>query len=280
MAPSRSSYLRLPRPKTFLGLLSLQTGAELVSLALLINKAIGFYGVLAILTGYSLSALQLSMYIYSLLLAVTLAYLIRHIRKQSPLQNLALAWLYVLDTIINTAYTTAFAIIWYLEKIHNSNGAVGSESSTDANGAPEGSTARRGDGYAAQSGAPDTPMSIVLIVAFTLVRVYFSLVIMAYARSVLQRFIGFSDADGEEASKQPSLSPFAVASPLGQGLAGKLGRAMISVGRGYWLGQTKEDEEWARSINVRFSRSRRKSSKSTAPPATTIPSTEAGPSSQ
>ncbi len=121
-------------PQSFLGLMSLQTGTELISLALLLNKVIGIYGLLAILTGYSLSALQLSMYIYSLLAVIALTYLIRHIRKQSPLENLALAWLYVADTIVNAGYTTAFAVTWYLATFHDPKGPAGAESDAAGGG--------------------------------------------------------------------------------------------------------------------------------------------------
>merc|ERR1712144_164688 len=60
-----SRHLRVPRPRTFLYLMSLRTGVEMVSLSVIFNKLTGFFGLLAILTGVSLSPLQLSMYIYS-----------------------------------------------------------------------------------------------------------------------------------------------------------------------------------------------------------------------
>ncbi|KAI9705536.1 MAG: hypothetical protein M1836_006291 [Candelina mexicana] len=105
---------RLPRPKTFLYLMSLRTGTELITLSLLLNKLSGIYGLLALLTGLHLSPLQLSMYIYSVFALILTAFLAPHIRKQSPLQCLALAWFYAIDSVINAAYTAAFAVTWFL----------------------------------------------------------------------------------------------------------------------------------------------------------------------
>ena len=94
--------------------MSLSTGASLITLSLLLNKVSGFYGLLAVLTGYHLNPLQLSMYTYSLLGLGLTVYLGPHIRSQSPFQCLALAWFYILDSIINALYTAAFAVTWFL----------------------------------------------------------------------------------------------------------------------------------------------------------------------
>ncbi|KAK3940149.1 Inositolphosphorylceramide synthase subunit Kei1-domain-containing protein [Diplogelasinospora grovesii] len=255
-------WLRLPRPKTFLGLMSLQAGTELISLALVFNKVTGVYGILAIFTGYALSALQLSMYIFSVLMVIALGFLLPHIRKQSPFQNLALAWLYVIDTLVNTAYTTAFAVNWYLASFHDPKGPAGAQD--DAALSPSnGGDVPLDENQAAQAnagvGVQETAASMVLVVAFTLIRIYFSLVVMSYARMLLQRFVEehSSTADEEHTSSGMSPNPFAVGSPLGEGWRGKVGRFMVSCGRGYWLGR-KEDEEWAKDVSskLRSNRSR------------------------
>ena len=74
--------------------MSLSTGASLITLSLLLNKVSGLYGLLALLTGYHLSPIQLSMYIYSLFALVLTALLVPHIRTQSPLHCLALKMTY------------------------------------------------------------------------------------------------------------------------------------------------------------------------------------------
>lgn len=200
--------------QTFLGLMSLQTGTEMISIALLINKVTGLYGLLAILTGYSLDAIQLSMYLYSVAVLGTIAFLIPHIRRQSPFQNLALAWLYIVDTAANSAYTTTFASKWYMK----------------SGGNPEGDAAEQ---------ATDTAASMVLIVALSLFRVYLMLVVMSFTRQVLQRHMASLSGD-----KGAVVLPFSAGSPDSEGRKGKLGRAMLFVGQDYWVG-AREDEEWA-----------------------------------
>merc|ERR1711964_855579 len=80
-----SRHLRVPRPRTFLYLMSLRTGVEMVSLSVIFNKLTGFFGLLAILTGVSLSPLHLSMYILlnSVGALALISFLMPHIRKQS-----------------------------------------------------------------------------------------------------------------------------------------------------------------------------------------------------
>ncbi|KAI9713161.1 MAG: hypothetical protein M1820_001146 [Bogoriella megaspora] len=94
--------------------MSLRTATELITLTLLINKISGIYGLLALFTGYDLSTLQLSMYIYSCAALFVFLSLISHIRRQSPLQCLALAYMVLLDTVINGVYTALFGISWFL----------------------------------------------------------------------------------------------------------------------------------------------------------------------
>lgn len=94
--------------------MSLRTGTELSTLSLLLNKVSGIYGLLALLTGLHLSPLQLSMYIYSILALILVIVLAPHIRTQSPFHILALACFYVLDSMVNAAYTAAFAVTWVL----------------------------------------------------------------------------------------------------------------------------------------------------------------------
>lgn len=205
--------------------MSLQTGTEMIALALLINKATGLYGLLAILTGFALDAVQLSMYLYSVVVLVALAFLLPHVRRQTPLPNLALAWLYVFDTALNAAYTVLFAVEWF--------------AASGAGGNPEGDAVEL---------ATDTGASMVLIAALTLVRGYLMLVVMSFARQVMRSYAAGLQGDGE--GKGRAVRPFAVGSPEGEGWRGKLGRAMVYVGEEYWVGARDEDEERAAGDNL------------------------------
>ncbi|KAK4232224.1 Inositolphosphorylceramide synthase subunit Kei1-domain-containing protein [Podospora fimiseda] len=254
---SRSSYLRpkLPRPRSFFGFLSLETGTELIALSLLFNKATGIYGLLTLVTGYWLSALQFTNFLISIGVIVTLAFCIPQIRKQSPFHNLLLAWVYTVDALVSAVYTAAFATSWYLAL---ANGADWTKPPSTSSPEPAMIAIERRDAMAAPAqGDPDVAFSMVLIVGFTLLRLYFSLVVMAYARAVILRFVDERIPESEEDDEDGAApNPFAEGAPLGEGWQGKSGRFMVSVGKGFWLGGRKEDEEWARGVRSKFRSSR------------------------
>ena len=289
--------------------MSLRTGAELITLSLLLNKVSGLYGLLAILTGYHLNSIQLSMYTYSLLALALTAYLSSHIRKQSPLQCLALAWFYVIDTVINAAYTAAFGVTWFLvisqhqkgndpSTIGPGAGTIGDTAgftnpefnvssvniaASPASGlrpgqdavaagipadAPAGSS-RDSDGGSASLGhgvlQPESFNSIGLICTLWTIRLYFCVIMLAYARFVLRQHLAHSSSKPgstfsyTSASTSSSLAenPFAPSKPEGLGWKGKLGRAMVNVGEKYWLGAEDDDQSWMAAVGGKFQRSER-----------------------
>ncbi|THC98554.1 hypothetical protein EYZ11_001984 [Aspergillus tanneri] len=261
--------------------MSLRTGAALITLSLLLNKISGLYGLLALLTGYDLSPVQLSMYIYSLIALGLATLLFPHIRKQSPLQCLALAYLYLFDSIINAAYTAAFGVTWFLVvSQHYDNGNVsgpGSETisettaftspnqdETYADSVDGAHHARSSDGLSNAVYQPESFQSIVFICTLWIVRAYFVFVMLAFARQSLRLYIAVprhtqlpthsrnasiaSVASVADIDREP-FSPF---TPDGQGWRGKIGRAMISVGRNYWLGEDEEGTSWMNNMGRRF----------------------------
>ncbi|OWP02721.1 hypothetical protein B2J93_138 [Marssonina coronariae] len=284
-------YLRLPRPRTFLYLMSLRTGVEMVSLSMIFNKLTGFYGLLAILTGVSLSPLQLSMYIYSVGALVLLAHLTPHIRKQSPFECLALAWFYLFDTVINTAFTSAFAVTWFLA-VSGDNANEGIPSSAPGGSTTESTASFTKSRYNVSKvdvvthvqetvtfstastvtattvnlnlghgvGIEESIPSILVVILLTMIRAYFILIVMAFARQVVrQHMYAASSAklhlhtDGTAEGKADN--PFAVESPEGAGWKGQLGRIMVKAGEGYWLGGQANDE-WAKGLDGRFKTTR------------------------
>ncbi|KAL0471392.1 Inositolphosphorylceramide synthase subunit Kei1 domain-containing protein [Neurospora intermedia] len=266
---SRGLRLRFPRPRTFLGFMSLQTGTELIALSLVFNRITGIYGILALFTGFPLSLLQISLYLLSVLVVGSLAYLIPHIRHQSPFQNLALAFLYGIDTLLNFAYVTFFATTWYLTQFHDPQGPASKgdipESASPSNGEGnyEHDSAQKNQLEKAV-GVHESAASMCLVVGFTLIRIYFALVVCAYARAVVQRYVdmnsgwaggplGSGEAVDDNGKEEGHIAdPFVEGAPLGEGWQGKMGRMMVGFGRGYWLGGRKEDEEWAREIGGRL----------------------------
>ncbi|KAL9615019.1 MAG: hypothetical protein Q9167_000551 [Letrouitia subvulpina] len=218
---------RIPRPQTFFYLMSLRTGTELITLSVVFNKVTGFYGLLALLTGYHVSAVQLSMYIYSLIALVITILLAPHIRRQSPFHCLALASFYIVDSIVNAAYTAAFAVTWFLViSQHHSDasgqkppGAGGSTiddtagftnptynvSHVDIAVAPDQGVSPGGEavtvgrpGFSTSASGPslghgvlqpESISSLVTVCALWAVRLYFVLVVMSFARLVLRQHI-------------------------------------------------------------------------------------------
>jgi hypothetical protein len=274
--------------------MSLHTGVEMISLSMLFNRIAGLYGLLAILTGFRLNVTQLSMYLYSVVALILLAFLMPHIRKRSPLECLAFAWFYLIDTVVNCAYTAAFAVTWFLtvnassSEFHGGvpSGAPGSGTINDTAGftsltynvtkvevvaSPSADAVGGLDagaiGKAAtdavatastnlQHGVKNSIPSLVIIIALTLIRIYFIFIVMAYARQILSQFVqdastalGQLHSDG--ISESETRNPFAPNMPLGQGLRGKLGRIMVFVGKNYFL-DAPIDDGWARGVNSRF----------------------------
>ncbi|KAG6042271.1 hypothetical protein E4U41_000015 [Claviceps citrina] len=242
--------LRAPRPQSLFGLVGLQTGTELISLALVFNKVTGVYGLLAILTGYQLSFLQLSTYVYSIGVLGCLVHLIPHIRRQSPFECLALAWLYFLDTTINGAYTAAFGLDWYLASTSAGGEAKVSPLPHIVTEGFEG--LRRQTAVHGKVVPQETATSMVLIVGLTLIRVYFTIVVMAFARQVLQKYMQLMILEGPGVDEREG--PFAIDLPDGDGRKGKLGRLMVSFGRGYWLDIPGLDD-WERGIKRKADKS-------------------------
>ncbi|KAK2593504.1 GTPase Ryh1 [Conoideocrella luteorostrata] len=229
--------------QTLFGLVGLQTGTELISLALVFNKVTGVYGLLAILTGYQLSFLQLSTYVYSIGVLGLLVYLIPHIRQQGPFECLALAWLYLLDTAINGVYTAAFGLDWYLAST-----TTGGDSKPTSlpNIVVEGFEGLRRESAVHGKVVPqETATSMLLIVGLTLIRVYFTVVVMAFARQVLQKYMQLMILEGPGVDETEG--PFAVDLPDGDGRKGRLGRLMVSFGRGYWMDISGSDD-WERDV--------------------------------
>ena len=209
--------------------MSLRTATELITVTLLLNKISGLYGLLAIFTGYSLSTLQLSMYMYSVGALVVFTILMRHIRKQSPLQCLALAYMILLDTLINGIYTALFGISWFLVLArHMSTGqgstAPGAETIKDTAGftspevnvskvdvvaapAPGVLTGQEAVAIGSEGHAPagagsvatgalheaifqsGSVASISVIAMFWALRLYAILVVFTYARSALRQHV-------------------------------------------------------------------------------------------
>jgi hypothetical protein len=261
--------------------MSLQTGTTLILLLNTINKVSGLYGLLALLTGLPLSSSQLSMYIYSLMILGLFVFLSPHIPLGSPLQNLLLAWLYLLDSVVNVVYTALFAMGWFtLLAAHDASQDIGgigpggktlnetagftspehaNVSSTTVDLSSGGLTGHGPDTLEASSPVPallqsGSLASVAVIATLWGIRFYFVAVVFAYARGCVRQAVAVQAQNGvgqlaggstEEGGKAMAENPFAEGRELGFGWKGRLGRALTGVMKPYWLG-ADEGGEWVR----------------------------------
>lgn len=309
--------------QAFLRVVSLRTATEFITFTLLINKVTGFYGILALFTGYHLNPLQLSHYLYSLVVLFLGVYLAPSIRTPgaSPLRILALAWLYILDSLVNTIYTVLFGLGWFVLLAQHLNDELSPSGNTGASAKgtmsdtagftdPEVPDAVRVDVIASPAKGsltgqdavavsatspvpaapgsfrdvitqPDSLTSIILLVTFGLIRLYFCLIILAYARQMLRGYIastGGGHASSPSGYADASADASMAENPFRAGREGssRLGRAMLTFpSRRYWLGRDEypaaSASEWERLTQGRFEAASKKGkagSVSMPPPGT------------
>ncbi|KAF2162467.1 hypothetical protein M409DRAFT_27092 [Zasmidium cellare ATCC 36951] len=289
MAP----VLRVPKPRSLLHFVSLRTAAEFINLTLIINKVTGFYGILALFTGYHLNPLQLSHYIYSLVILGLVTWLMPAIRRpDQPLRNVALAWIYVLDTVVNSVYTALFSAGWFMllsqhlqepGKDSPIGGSAGTMNEVAGFTDPEHNVtqvevvAEPAPGLLAGQQAvaighseaslsqsvlqSDSMTSIALLAAFIIVRIYFCMIVLSYARSMLRQYV--ASTSNSSASYSDTSDPTMAENPFREGReeSSKLGRLMLRFpSKRYWLGREESEagqSEWERATSGRFESGRK-----------------------
>jgi inositol phosphorylceramide synthase regulatory subunit len=264
--------------------MTLRTGTSLILLVQIINKVTAFYGILALFTSFPLSALQLSMYIYSLPILAATLYLAGPVRAQSAWHCLAFAYVYTLDSIVNAFYTALFGVTWFVvvasphdqaskapggKMMENTGGFSNPEHNVShveivakpkpgvapvqdaiAMGAAAAVPAPGGSGFAGVVLNGSSAMSIFIISAFWLLRFYAVFVVLAYARAVLRHYIqvsslsDFNNIYNNGSKSDLAQDPFAEGSAAGSGWKGRLGRLMVKIGRSYWLGRDPSDHDF------------------------------------
>jgi len=290
--------------QSFLHLISLRTATEFITFTLAINKVTGLYGILALFTGYHLNPLQLSHYIYSLLVLALILYLSPALRQKDgdgALKTVALAWVYVLDSVINSVYTALFGAGWFIilaqhlqEGGEPGKGVPGGSTMNDTAGftkpqhtvssveivatpaagavpgqeavayASAGSLASN-DGVILQ---PGSIASITVISLLWLIKIYFCIIVLSFARSTLRQYIASASSASYQQSDDATMAenPFQANSGLGAGWRGKLGRFMLKFPtQRYWLGRD-ESEEWVRATSGRFEAGRNSRLRIKVPP--------------
>ncbi|KAK9467354.1 Inositolphosphorylceramide synthase subunit Kei1-domain-containing protein [Lipomyces arxii] len=158
----------------FFGFMPLAFGAELITVFGILNKAAGFYGLLSIFTGYSITAAQLVLNIFSIILLPFFLYALHNVRRQNALPVVAYSYVYLVDMLSNIAFTIFFSVTWF--RTHGSDVEDKTESALDA-------PSERG-------------LSISIVTLILLLKIYFCFVLFGFAR-VLVRKAGLRTDNGE-----------------------------------------------------------------------------------
>jgi hypothetical protein len=175
------------------------------------------------------------MYFYSLALFAVFCLLIPAVHHRSPVGTITFAFLYLSDSLVNVLYTFIFAASWFLvlgtkhQQYHYPPISPIGTAIEDHNPSQlrQDSAGMPGATFPVGIGAgillPESATSIFIIVLLWFVRLYFVMIVFASARQVVR------------ASATPAEAPFEGRNN-GEGWQGRLGRALVGVGRGYWEG--------------------------------------------
>lgn len=172
------------------------------------------------------------MYFYSLAVFALLCYMIPRIHRREALSAISFAYLYLVDSVVNVVYTLLFAGSWFLTLAERDHAIAAASAQDLAVGNPVAAnnatiaavvSDAAATGIAAGVLQPESATSIMIIAISWTIRLYFVTVAFAFAREVVR------------ASATESEGPFE-GSNGGEGWQGRLGRALVGVGRGYWKG--------------------------------------------
>lgn len=176
----------------------------------ILNKASGFYGLASLLTGHPISAMEWVLNLWSLafLSLFVIAYIA--MRQRQALTILLFAHFYVVDTLFSIAFTIFFCVKWFKNQkktslLHEATSAIysvaargGNFSDSEASVAGEVadaiSSVKESIKTVAENNAmfsdsaslgQESAVSILFTVLLLLTRIYFTLVIIAYARQLV-----------------------------------------------------------------------------------------------
>ncbi|KAF9054438.1 Inositolphosphorylceramide synthase subunit Kei1-domain-containing protein [Panaeolus papilionaceus] len=170
---------------SFLGLLDIKTGVNLALLFALLNKVAGVYGLIAVLTGAGGTFAQLSLYIYSVLGLVALAWGLRVVQEEDPKKTLYFAHLFFADHILSTSWTVFFAIVWWLWTPHDGRRQANSEAQKAmielANTAAQNLTDVQRKEAAMAIWNQEKGLAAMVIILSWICKIYFVILIYSYA---------------------------------------------------------------------------------------------------
>ncbi|WFD29004.1 hypothetical protein MSPP1_000008 [Malassezia sp. CBS 17886] len=116
-------YLRLPKYSlqryitSFAGFMDIKVGCQIVTLFSLLNKIAGIFGIIAIFQGGTIA--QLSLYIYSIASIPVFIWGLKAISEEQSAPVLRYAHIFILDHMLSTGWTFLFAMWLYMFATHD-----------------------------------------------------------------------------------------------------------------------------------------------------------------
>ncbi|CAL1715245.1 unnamed protein product [Somion occarium] len=185
-ATKHSPEWRLRPLSSFLGFLDIKLGVTIALLFALLNKVAGVYGLIAVLTGAGGSAAQLSLYIYSVIGLIALAWGLRAITHEDPKHTLYFAHVFFADHVLSTAWTVFFAVLWWVYTPHDGKKQANSPAQQEmAKSTPDivqNDMSEEERVYAAmRMWDHEKGMATTVIVLGWIAKIYFALLLYSYA---------------------------------------------------------------------------------------------------
>ncbi|CAN6674364.1 hypothetical protein TRVA0_052S00562 [Trichomonascus vanleenenianus] len=166
-------------------------GAEIITAIGVLNKASGFYGILSIFTGHPLDPMEWVLNILSLVLLPVYAHVFLTISQRNALRMVVFAYIYAIDTLVSSlSFSIYFIVHWFSTKAKEMAAAGGVVTNNGTAVANDTQVMRRADDTAVSQSASlaqETAVTIVITVALLIVRLYFTVVILSYARQLVRQ---------------------------------------------------------------------------------------------
>lgn len=207
---------------------------------------------------------------------------------------MALAWMYVIDAVVSSAYTTLFGLGWFVllaQHLGEDVPAVlppGSENlggglmndtagfntpdytvshvdiiatpspSLNAASGQQATIYAKGGTLGGALLADGSLASLAVLAMLWVIRMHFCLIVLSFARSTLRAYIAQLSATSSTYASTSSSDPNMAESPFtSTSLPHRLGRIMLRLpSKGYWLGKEEREDEWAQSVNGRLEKAR------------------------
>lgn len=158
----------------------------MVLLFALINKVAGVYGLVSLFFGGS--AAQISMYIYSTLAIVALAWGLKAVTDEDAKRTFYFAHIFVADHLLGTIWTVFFAVLWWVYNPHDGEKVVNSAAQEAMAGAHGNTTISHEERVKAAQMIwnQEKGLAAMVLIAGWISKIYFSALIYSYALHLRQ----------------------------------------------------------------------------------------------